>query len=239
MPAIGGVWSNYYGSVIDVVVTVTGQGDGSLYDLDMQIQLPPNYNTEVVDTQSGTASVGETNYHVFSIELPEYDQEDDYIFTAILNGGVNEDGDAVAINPTLPSTEPNFSDVLLTSEPVDGLPNELGTGETGSVAVQLLRQEYDTSQADVSMSPITLSGKIRWTADGTEIGETDYKFTPDWENTSPTTVTPNHPTDIVITSDIEAPDNIGDYEFCVSVETVEYYVPSSSEWHQTIMSPQV
>ena len=236
MISVSGSWVNFYGSVADFVVAILGDGSGGQYELTAEFQAPPDYAVRSVNSVSANVNTGETNYHIFSIELPEYDQEDDYIFTAYTgSGGVDEGGDGASVNPTFPQTVPSISEAALSNEPVSGLPTDVKPGESGEVAVQTVRTDYGESDtADVNIDPVLTDGHVLWTAGGEEIGEGYFSFSPDWENNDPFGLDPQHPLSTTTSVEITPPDAVGDYQFCVEVSDVGYYIPDDSEWHQPL-----
>lgn len=235
MTSVSGSWVNFYGSVADFVVTVLGDDSSGQYELTAEFQAPPDYSVRSVGSVSANVDVGETNYHIFSIELPEYDQEDDYIFTAYTDGGVGNGGSGASVNPVLPSTVPNMSEAALSDEPVSGLPTDVKPGDSGEVAVQTVRTDYSESDTgDVNIDPVLTDGYVTWTAGGEEIGEGYFSFTPDWENNDPFGLDPQHSLSTTTSVGVTPPDAVGDYQFCVEVTDVGYYVPEDSGWHQPL-----
>ena len=232
MPTIGGQWVNYYGSVVDHVVSVVGMGSSETYEIESWVQMPPDYQVIEAGPKGGSVSTGETNFHIFSLEVPEIGHTENYIFQALIDGG---DTDAALIEPDIPSTVPSAGDVGFTSDPVSGLPTEVGRGESGEVAVQCVRVDNsDYGDTNFNVDTVLTGAEVSWTSNGSTIGEGEIEFEPDWDNNEPHNTVLDHPMDAVTEMTITSPDEVGEHQFCANIDGVYYYTPTDSEWHQPL-----
>jgi hypothetical protein len=240
MAVIGGWWVNHYGPVADVVFTIVGEEDNDSYEANVTYKKPGFNIPNSIGTVSGSLDIGDTAFRVVSTELEPVDETISHGFNIILNDNQGAEGGNVRLPSTIAdSRQMDFPD---NTSPAPGLVTPVSPESVIETDVIVSRMPGELpSNSRVDYYPYLLAGTIEWrekdadsNSEGNLIGTGEVEFSPPWGTKDPTSAELELDTSIRATTELEVPDTIGSYQFCVELKDVGYYVPSDSEWHSPI-----